>query len=83
MIERRCLGAEFDVDGLARDFIGPLEIRAVPLRRITVAGARWFAALHHSLQDGALQEIVQLVEFLSGLEEALVGGAEGRTGYLA
>jgi hypothetical protein len=41
------------------------------------------AALHHSLQDGPLQEIVQLVEFLPGLAEALVGGAKkGRAGAL-
>ena len=49
-----------------------------------MAGALGLAALHHSLQDGPLQEIVQLVEFLPGLAEAWVGVAgEGRAGCFA
>jgi hypothetical protein len=56
----------------------------VTLGRIAVAGAIRLAAFHHSLQDGSLQEIVQLVEFLLGLAEALVGGAKkGMAGCFA
>src|ERR1035438_9785134 len=73
LIERRCLGAEFDVDGLACSLIGPFEVRAVARGRIAVAGALWPAALHHPLQDGPLQKIVQLVEFLPGLLEVGTG----------
>ena len=51
---------------------------------IPVAGAVGVAALHQSLQDGPLQEIPQLVEFLTSLAEAWVGGAgEGRWGCFA
>jgi hypothetical protein len=42
------------------------------------------AALHHSLQDGTLQEVVQFAEFLLRLTEALGGYAnEGRAGCFA
>ena len=82
LIDGRSLGAEFDVDGLARSLIGPFEVRSVALRRIAVAGALRLAALHHPLQDGALQEIVELEEFLPGQAEAL-GGAEGGTEWLS
>ena len=75
------MGAEFDVDGLARNLIGPFEVRAVTLGGVAVAGALRFAALHHPLQDGALQEKVELVEFLPGQAEALDCGLEGRAGW--
>src|SRR4029077_11968365 len=78
------LRAEFHVDGFALDLVGPFEVRAMTLRRIPVAGAVGLAALHHSLQDGALQEIPQLVEFLTSLAEAWVGGAgKDRSGCFA
>ena len=76
LIERRGLLAELHVDGFAVDLVGPFKIRAMTLGGIPVAGAVGLAALHHSLQDGPLQEIPQLVELLTGLAEAWVGGAE-------
>ena len=65
--------AELHVDGLAVDLVGPLEVRAVTLGRIAVSGALRVAALHHSLQDGTLQEIVQFAEVF-----AEPGGSVGR-----
>ena len=84
LIERRGLRAELHVDGFALDLVGPFEVRAMTLGRIPVAGAGGLATLHHSLQDGALEEIPQLVEFLTSLAEAWVGGAgEGRSDCFA
>ena len=80
LIEGRCLRAEFDVDGLAGGLIGPFEIRSVALGRVAVADALRLAALHHPLQNGALQETVELLEFLPGQAEAL-SGLEGRSGW--
>jgi hypothetical protein len=76
------LGAEFDADGLARNLIAPFKVGSVTLGGVAVAGALWLAALHHPLQDGALQEIVELEKFLPGQAEAL-GGWEDRTGWFA
>src|ERR1039458_9212581 len=70
LIERGGLRAELHVDRLALDFVGPFEVRAVTPGRIAVAGALRLAVLHHALQDGPLQEIVQLLEFLPDLMEA-------------
>ena len=84
LIERRGLRAELHVDGFALDLVSPFEVRAMTLGRIPVASAVGLAALHHSLQDGPFQEISQLVEFLTSLAEAWVGGAgEGRSGCFA
>jgi len=84
LIERGGLRAEFHVDCLAPDLLGPFEVRAVPLGRIAVAGALRLATLHHALQDGPLQEIVQLLEILPDLAEAgLQGGVEGWAGCFA
>jgi hypothetical protein len=41
-----------------------------------VAGAVWVAALHHAVGDRSLQEIVQWLEFLPGLVEALAAAPE-------
>lgn len=80
LIEGRCLGAEFDVDGFAGHLIGPLEVGAVTLGGIAVAGTLRPAAFHHPLQNRSLQEIFESVELLAGLTETLVGFAEGRAG---
>ena len=77
LVERGCVGAEPDVDGLALGFVGPFEVRAVTFGGIVVAGALRLAALHHPLQDGSLQEIVQLPELSLRLPEGLGGSAEG------
>lgn len=77
LIQRRRLRAELDVDGLALGLVGQLEIRAVTLGGIAVAGALRLAALHHPLQDGSLQEIIQLLEFSLDLAESLGSGAKG------
>ena len=74
--------AELNIDGLAIGLVGPFEVWAVASGGIAVAGALRLAALHHSLQDGPLQEIVQLVEFLPGLAEAGRGRQEGSGGVL-
>ena len=83
MIERRGLGAELDVDGLSLDLVGPFEIRAMTMGSIPMAGAIGMAALHHALQNGPLQEIPQLVEFLASLAEAWIGvaGEERRNSF--
>jgi hypothetical protein len=47
---------------------------------VAVASTLGPAAFHHSLQNRSLQEIFDLVEFLPGLAETLVGVAEGRSG---
>src|ERR1035437_1679376 len=75
LIERRGLGAELDVDGLSLELVGPFEIGAMTARSIPLASAVGMAALHHALQDGPLQEVLQLVEFLASLAEAWVGVA--------
>ena len=72
LIEWRGLGAELHVDGFALDLVGPFEIRAMTMGSIPLAGAVGVTALHHSFQDGPLQEIPQLVEFLPSLAEARV-----------
>ena len=77
LIQWRGLRAEFDIDGLALGLVGQLEIRAVTFGGIAVAGALRLAALHHPLQDGSLQEIIQLLEFSLDLAESLGRGADG------
>jgi len=42
LIERRRLLAEFQVDRLAFDLVGPFEVRAMTLGSISVAGAGAF-----------------------------------------
>src|SRR5664279_6021264 len=83
LIERRCLRAEFHIDGFAGNLIGPLEVGTVTLGRIAVASTLGSAAFHHALEDRSLQEEFDLVEFLPGLAETLVGVAEGRGWYFA
>ena len=84
LVERRGLRAELHVDRLAVDLIGPFEVRAVTQGGVPVAGAVRVAALHHPFQDGAFQEIPQLVEFPASLAEARIGGGgEGRSRCLA
>ena len=68
--------AELNVDRLAFDFVGPFEVGAMTPSGILVAGTVRLAALHHALGDGPLQEILQVVEFLPGLAEALGRDAE-------
>lgn len=43
---------------------------------VAVAGTLRLATHHHSFQDGPLQEIVKLLEFLACLAEALGGVAK-------
>src|ERR1017187_2199266 len=84
LIERGGLRAGLDGDRLAVELVGPLEVGAVTLGRVAVAGAPRLAALHHPLQDGPLQKEVQLAEFLPDLAEALGRGAgKGRAGCFA
>ena len=64
--------AELHVDGLALDLIGPFEIRAVTFGRVAAAGTLRPAALHQAFQNGSLQEVVELLEFLPGLAETLL-----------
>jgi hypothetical protein len=77
LIERRSLRAELHIDGLAVGLVGPFEVRAVTSGGIAVAGALRLAALHHPLQDGSLEKVIQSLEFLLGLAEWLGRGQEG------
>ena len=66
--------AELNIDGLAIGLVGPFEVWAVASGGIAVAGALRLAALHHPLQDGSLEKVIQLLEFLLGLAESLGRG---------
>ena len=78
LIEQRSLRGEFHVDGLAVGFVGLFEVWAVTFGGIAVAGALRLAALHHPLQDGSLEKIIQMLEFLLRLAESLGRDGEGR-----
>jgi len=80
-IKRRRFRGELNVDGLAVDLVRPFEVRAVAFGRIVVAGALRSAALHHPLQDGSFQEVLELEEFPPGLAEALGLGTENHCAW--
>lgn len=75
LVEGSGLWAKLHVDSFAFDLVSPFEVGAMPLGGIPVTGAVGLAAFHHALQDGPLEEIPQLLELLTSLAEARVGGA--------
>jgi len=78
LVERRCFGAELHVDGFAGNLIGPLEVGAVTLRRISVASTLGTATFHHSLQNRSLQEVLELMQVLASLAETRIHLRNGR-----
>ena len=72
------LAAELHVDRLAIGLVGPFEVGAVTFGGVAVAGALGMAALHHPLQDGSLEKVIQMLELLPGLAESLGRDGEGR-----
>ena len=83
-IEQRRFRGELYVDGLAVGLVRPFEVGAVAFGWIVVAGALRSSALHHPLQDGAFQKVLELEEFPPGLAEALgLGAKSNRAGCLS
>jgi hypothetical protein len=61
---------EFDIDRFAVRLVGKFEVRAVAPGSVGGTGAPSFAALHHSLQNRAFAETLDLLKVSSEFEEA-------------
>ena len=83
LIDRRGLGTELYVDGLAVDLVGPFEVRTMTLGGMAMAGATRLAALHHSLQHRSLAEALQLFDAPFEFMEALPVAFQDRAVLLA
>jgi hypothetical protein len=59
------------MDGLAVEFVGPLPVRTMALGGVCMAGATGLSALHLSFQYGSLAKILQVLQLLLPMQEAL------------